>query len=45
MISVEIATGELPGVAHRLGFAGAITEGVVAVAVLDCACAVHHVCD
>ena len=44
-VAIEVATGELAGVAHRFGLAGAVTEGVVAVAVLDCACAVHHVCD
>ena len=42
-VSVQVATGELPGVAHDLGLARAVAERIVAVAVLDRTCAVHHV--
>ena len=38
-VGVEVAARELPGVAHRLGLAGAVAERVVAIAVLDRACA------
>ena len=41
-IRVEVTTGVLPGIAHRLALVQAVTIGVVVIAVLDAATAIDH---
>ena len=41
-VRVVVATGELPGVAHRLALVQAVAIRVVVVTVLDSATAIHH---